>query len=149
VVAHGPGLLLAALVAIVLAYPAGVVTVALVAVATSVRWGTAWLVPLGGAQAVLGPAVAVGPAPAALASGLCAAALVLAAPPAPAAAVALGVSAALVAAGPSGSSGILIRIGATVVATALAFGLGRFGRLRVRTVVAAALAAAALGAAVV
>ena len=147
--AHGPGVVLAVLVAVVLASPVGAASAALVAVATSLRWGTAWLVPLGGAQAVLGPALLVGPASAAAASTLGAAALIVGAPPSPAAAAALGTTAALLVAGPAGASGVVVRVLATVVAVGLAYGAGRIGRFRVRTLVALALAALAVGLAAV
>jgi hypothetical protein len=140
---------LAVLVAVVLASPVGALSAGLVAVATSLRWGTAWLVPLGGAQAVLGSAVLVGPVSGAAASALGAAALLLAAPPPPAAAAALGTTAALLVAGPAGASGVVVRLLATVVGVGLAHGAGRLGRLRLRTLAALVLAAAALGLAAV
>jgi hypothetical protein len=144
-VAHGPGLLLALLVAALVTNLAGVVTVGLVAVATSVRWGTAWLVPITGAQAVLGPAIAVGPASAAAASAMCGVALVLAGPSSPAAALAVGASAALVVAGPAGAGGVALRLLATVVCTGAVLALGQLGRARLRAVLAVVVAAVALG----
>jgi hypothetical protein len=146
VVARGPGAVLAGLVAVVLATPVGVATAALVAVATWLRWGSAWLVSVTGAQAVLGAAGVVGPPSAAASSWLAAVALVVAVPGGSAlAAVASGAAAALLVAGPAGVDGIAIRVAATAVATLLALVVGRLRWRRVPAVLALVLAAAAVG----
>jgi hypothetical protein len=101
--------------------PAGV-TGAAVAVAVSTRWGSSSLAAAAGAQAVLGPALVVGPWPA-LVSGWCAAAaLLLAAPPGLVAPV-FGAAAALVAAGPGATSlgNGAIRFGALAAGAAAAW----------------------------
>ena len=135
-VAHGPLALLAALAALTLASPAGGAVAGLAALATYLRWGTGWLVAVGGAQAVLGPAVAVGPATAAASATLASAALLVATPRSVPAAAAIGTTAALLACGPAGGDGVLARLVATVVCVAAAFGVSRLPHLRLRTVAA-------------
>lgn len=132
------------LIAVVLAYPAGIATAVLVAVATAARWGAPWLGAIGGAQAVLGPGGLVGPEAAAASAWLGAAALVLATPGRSyLAAIALGTTAAFLVAGPAGTGGILVRIVASVVLSALAVAVGRQPRRRLPAVVALVLAAVA------
>jgi hypothetical protein len=146
VVARGPGAVLALLVAVVLAAPIGVVTAALVAAATWLRWGSTWLVAVSGAQAVLGPAAVVGPAAASVSSWLAAAALVVAVPGGSVlAALATGTTAGLLVAGPAGVGGIPLRVAATVVATLLALAVGRLRWRRVPAVLALLLAVGAVG----
>lgn len=135
-VARGPLALLAAGAALTLASPAGAAVGGLAVLATYLRWGTGWLVAVGGAQAVLGPAVAVGPATAAASATLASAGLLLATPRSTLSAVALGTTAALLAYGPAGGDGVLARLGATVVCVALALGGSRLPQLRRRTVAA-------------
>lgn len=147
-VAHGPIAPLAAGVALTLASPAGAAVAGLAAVATYLRWGTGWLVAVGGAQAVLGPAVVVGPATAAASATLATAALVLATPRSATAAVAIGTTAALLACGPAGGDGVLARLVATVVCVAAAFGVSRLPHLRRRTVAAVAVSVAAVALAI-
>ena len=109
------------LLAVAVAAPLAVVGVAAAGVTTMVRWHTGWLVPVTGAQVVLGPAVAVGPARLALASACAAAAVLLATPPVSwTGAIASGTAAAFVAAGCTWP----VRIGATVLCAALALGVG-------------------------
>ena len=134
------------LVAVVLAYPVGIATAALVAVATAARWGSSWLVAIGGAQAVLGVGGLVGPEAAAASSWLAAAALVVAAPGRSyLASIALGTTAAFLIAGPAGSDGVLTRILASVVLSGLAVAVGHQRRRRLPALVALVLAAAAAG----
>ena len=145
VVAHGPALVLAALVAVTLAYPLGLATSSLAFVATTIRWGSGWLVALAGAQAVLGPAITVGPV-ASAASSWCAAASLVVAVPDRSLVVAAGVGtvAALLAAGPGGWDGIAVRVLATAVAVGATVLVGRLGRARMRAIAAAVLAVAAV-----
>jgi hypothetical protein len=109
--------------------------------ATYLRWGSGWLVAVGGAQAVLGPAVTVGPASAAWSSALAAVALLLLAPRYLLVAVALGTTAAFIACGPTADG---IRVLATVAGVAVAYGVSRLPALRWRTAAALVLAAAAV-----
>lgn len=105
--------MLAAALAVVAAHRVATGAIALAAAAVAVRWGTTSLAAVGGAQAVLGPAVLTGP-PAAAASSLFAAlTLVLLSPAANLRAVAVGVAAAQLAVGPAGVGGIAIRSVAT------------------------------------
>jgi hypothetical protein len=137
---------LAVLLATVLAAPIGIVTAALVALATWLRWGSTWLVAVTGAQAVLGPAAVVGPPSAAASSWLAAAALLLAVPGGSAlAALATGATAALLVAGPAGVGGIPVRVAVTALATLVAFGVGRLRWRRVPAVLALLLAVGAVG----
>jgi hypothetical protein len=140
---------LAALVAAALGYPLAGATVALAFVATTIRWGSGWLVAVSGAQAVLGPAITVGPVAAALSSWCAAAAVIVAAPDRSlVAAAGTGTAAAFLAAGPGGWDGVAVRLLATVLAVAATVGVGRFGRARLRALVAAGLAVGAVGLAV-
>lgn len=130
----------------VLATPVGVATVALVAWATALRWGSVWLVAVGGAQAVLGSAGVVGPAPAAASAWLAAGALVLGVPGGSIAAVlATGTAAALLLAGPSGTDGIAVRVAASLVLSLLAFGVGQLRWRRIPAAAAFVLAVSAVG----
>jgi hypothetical protein len=125
VVGHGPGIVLALLVAVVVAAPAGVVAVGLASWASWARWGTAWLSGIGGAQAVLGIGLVVGPASETVSGVLAAAAIVLAVPPVSwMGALAVGSSAAFLVAGPVGASGSLARVLATLVCGGVALGIG-------------------------
>lgn len=147
-VAHGPLALLAAGAALTLASPAGAAVAALAALASYLRWGTGWLVAVGGAQAVLGPAVTVGPATAAASAVLASAALLLSTTRSVLAAVAVGTTAALLAWGPAGGDGAPARLVATAVCVVAAFGLSRLPHLRLRTVAALVASAAAVGLAI-
>jgi hypothetical protein len=125
-IAHGPGLVLVALVGLVAGSGVGAAAVVLAGVATWWRWDSAWLVPIGGAQAVLGPAGLVGPPAAAAASWLAAAGLVLLTPRrSMAGALVTGGVAAFVVAGPAGGDGVPTRVLATAVAVGLAWVVGR------------------------
>jgi hypothetical protein len=149
-VAHGPAVVLGILVAIAIGYPLAAATAGLALLATSIRWGSGWLVAFTGAQAVLGPAVFVGPAAAAVSSWLAAAALVVAVPDRSIiVATGSGAAAALLVAGPGGWGGVAVRVVATVALVAAAVLSGRLGRPRERALGAAALAAAAVVIAVV
>ncbi|MCU1484050.1 MAG: hypothetical protein JWN67_796 [Actinomycetia bacterium] len=135
---------LAVLVAVVLGSPVGALTSVLAFLAACWRWGSGWLVAVVGAQAVLGPAGAVGPPSAALSSWLAAVALVVAVPGASlVAALAVGASAALVVAGPAGLDGAGTRLAATAALGLLAFGVGRLRWRRWPALVALALAVGA------
>jgi hypothetical protein len=144
VVAHGPVAVLAVLVAVVLGSPVGWATAGLAFLAACWRWGSGWLVALVGAQAVLGPAGAVGPASAAASSWLGAAALVAAAPGSSVVgALAVGAGAGVLVAGPAGLDGAATREAATLALALLAFGVGRLRWRRVPALVGLALAVAA------
>lgn len=144
-VAHGPALILAVLVAMTLGYPLGAATAGLAFVAATIRWGSGWLVAIAGAQAVLGPAITVGPVAAASSSWLSAACLIIAVPDRSAvAAASVGVAAALVAAGPAGWDGAAVRLLAAVVAVAAAVAAGRIGHARLRAAGGLACAATAV-----
>ena len=148
-VAHGPALVLAVLVTVTLGYPLAAVTSGLAVAAATIRWGSGWLVAISGAQAVLGPAVVVGPAAAAASSWLAAACLVIAVPDRSIVpAVGVGVVAALLAAGPGGWDGVAVRALASVLAVAAAIGVARIGHVRMRAIGAVGLAALALGLAI-
>jgi len=106
-----------------------VVATAVVAACLSVafRWGSTSLDAIAGAQAVLGPAGAVGSGPEAISAWCAAAVLVLAAPRgwrAPA----FGLAAALFVAGPAAADGaaLALRLGAGVAAAGLAVAAGRW-----------------------
>lgn len=130
----------------VFATPVGGATIALVAWATALRWGSVWLVAVGGAQAVLGSGGVVGPAPAAASAWFAAGALVLGVPGGSiAAAVATGATAAFLLAGPSGTDGIAVRVAATLVLSLLAFGVGCLPWRRIPAVAGFGLAVAAVG----
>lgn len=94
---------------------AGVAAV-LAGVAVLVRWGTTSLGGIGGDQAVLGWAGAVGPALAAASTWCAAAALVLVPRTRWPVAVGAGALAALVVAGPTDTAGWAVRVVATIVA---------------------------------
>jgi hypothetical protein len=144
--------------------------------ASAWRWSSTALEDIAGAQAVLGPAGAVDPASAAVAAWLGALAIVLATPnlleawlfeKADAGAIsrdappwlrqglawlpagAFGASAATVVAGPAVSDDLWIRVAATIVAIALAWGTSKRRRVLhhplVLDAVAAVLGAASLG----
>ena len=116
--------MLVALLAIVVAAPVAVAGLGLAAWATALRWGTVWLGPIGGAQAVLGNGLVVGPPVATVSGVLAAAAIVLAAPAVSwLGAVAVGTSAAFVVAGPVGADGAAARVAGSVVCIALALGV--------------------------
>jgi hypothetical protein len=145
VVAHGPAIVLAVLVAVTLGYPLGAATAGLAFVAATIRWGSGWLVAVAGAQAVLGPAITVGPAAAATSSWLAAASLVAAVPDRSlVSATGVGVAAALLAAGPGGWDGVAVRVLATVIAIAATVAAGRVGHARARALGAIALAVGAV-----
>jgi hypothetical protein len=148
-VAHGPGVVLVGLVALVVGSPVGGAAVVLAGVATWWRWDSAWLVPIGGAQAVLGPAGLVGPPAAAAASWLVAATLVLLTPHrSVGGALVTGAGAAFVVAGPAGVEGMGTRVLATAAAVGVALAVSRLRWSRHRTggALVAALAAAVLAA---
>ena len=84
----------------IVATRAGAVASLVATTAVIVRWGGPSLAAVAGGQAVLGPAITLGSAGAALASLLAALALVLVAPRTPVLAVAVGVVAASLAIGP-------------------------------------------------
>jgi hypothetical protein len=118
---RGPVALLGVLLVVVVAAPVGAAGVAAALLATTLRWSSGWLGPIGAAQTVLGTGLVVGPATE-TASGLAAAAaLVLATPKRSVpAAVALGVAAAFLVAGPAGASSANTRILASGACVALA-----------------------------
>jgi hypothetical protein len=120
---------------------AGVAVGALAVFAVWLRWGSGWLVAVGGAQAVLGPAFLVGPTSAAWSSALAALALVVAAPRYLLVAVALGATAALIACGPTADP---LRLLATFIGVGAAVGASRLPWGRWRTVGAVLLAVAAV-----
>jgi len=161
VLSRGDALVLAALLAVVAWRPAALAVVPAL-LASSWRWGSTSLEALAGAQAVLGPAGIVGPAVAATASWLAAAAILLSVPShvggmgrreagagAPnrlVGAAAAGAAAAAVVAGPAPGGDVWIRVAGTVVAAMLALGIAplRRGHGRVsRTLDVAAVGAAA------
>lgn len=76
----GSAVLLGGLLVVVVRRPAPAMAVTGALLAVAVRWGSASLSGLAGAQAVLGPAGLVGPRPAAASAWLAGAALVLAVP---------------------------------------------------------------------
>ena len=121
---RGPVALLALLLVVVVAAPVSAAGVAAALLATTWRWSSGWLGPIGAAQAVLGTGLVVGPA-IETASGFAAAtALVLATPKRSIpAAVALGAAAALLVAGPAGAASAGTRILASGVCVALALGV--------------------------
>jgi hypothetical protein len=140
--------LLAALVSVVVATPAAVVATALVAVSVVARWGTGDLAALTGAQAVLGPAVMVGPAPAALSAGLAALAITLLGP----AGRARELSAFVLSAAAGATAGLLVygpgdlpvvRALSAIVGTAVVVGLGHLPRAHWRAMLAVVVAVAA------
>ena len=106
---------------IVVAAPVGAAGVAGALLATTWRWSSGWLGPIGAAQAVLGTGLVVGPA-ARTASGVAAAGALLLATPKRSvpAAIALAVAAAFVVAGPAGASSANTRVLATGACLALA-----------------------------
>jgi hypothetical protein len=128
-----------ALLLVVAAWRLAALAVVPALVASAWRWGSTSLDALAGAQAVLGPAGTVGPARAAAASWIAAAAVVLASPASPPVgdvrarpdlvtllvAGALGAAAADVVAGPSLQGAWWVRAVATVVAIGLAVVVGR------------------------
>lgn len=122
VLSTGDVFLLAALLGVAAASAAAGLTSTAVAVALATRWGSSSLAAAAGAQAVLGPALVVGPWPA-LASGWCAAAALLLAAPAGIAAPVFGAAAALVAAGPGATTvgNTAIRLGALAAGGAVAW----------------------------
>lgn len=171
VLSLGDALVLAAvLVVIAWRLPALVVVPALLA--SSWRWGSTSLDALAGAQAVLGPAGLVGPTPAAAASCLAAAALVLSSPARRGgliadtseatlshtsavahppfdivtglAALAIGATAADVVAGPSLGGDWWLRVAVTVMASGLALLVSRVRRRHQRPIDALAIAAGLL-----
>jgi hypothetical protein len=103
----------------------------LAVLASRLRWGSSDLDAIGGAQAVLGPAILVGPAAGAASAVLATIAVVLVATrsgerwPDVAAAAGLGVLAATLAAGPqvAGGAGAAVRFGAAVVGVVAAIGV--------------------------
>ena len=150
VVAHGPAVVLVVLVALALGYPLGGATAALAFLATTIRWGSGWLVAVSGAQAVLGSAIAVGPVAAAMSSWCAAAALIVAVPDGSlVAAAGVGTAAGFLAAGPGGWDGVAVRVLATALAVAATIGVSRLGHARRRAIGAAFLGLAAVGLAVV
>ncbi len=154
-----------------MAQPLGVGAVLLAGLAVLERWGSPSLEAVAGAQSVLGPGGVVGPASAAASAWFTAAALVLASPRAagreddaaagssrrhrlrPAAlvvALATGSTAALVVAGPELAVDLPLRLGATVLAVALAVVVSsqRWQVVSAGLALVAGVVAAALGAAV-
>src|SRR4051794_28909678 len=145
VVGHGPAVVPAALVALMLGYPLAVATAGLAFVATTIRWGSGWLVAVTGAQAVLGRAIAVGPAAAAASSWLAAGSLAMAVPDRSlVVAAGTGTVAALLVAGTGGWGGVVVRVLATAIAVGATVVAGRLGHARLRAIAAAALALAAV-----
>jgi hypothetical protein len=118
---RGPIALLGLLLVVVVAAPVSAVGVAAALLATTWRWSSGWLGPIGAAQAVLGTGLVVGPA-VQTASGLAAATALLLATPKRSipASVALAVTAAFVVAGPAGASSANTRVLATGACLALA-----------------------------
>jgi hypothetical protein len=94
--------------------------------ASVLRWGSSSLPAIAGAQAVLGPAVLVAPAAAALSAAATALALVCVAPPGPLAAP-FGIAAAVLAAGPAAStpSRLAVRVAAAAAGALLALVISR------------------------
>jgi len=112
---RGHLVVLAAALAVVAGRRVATGTIAVVAVAVAVRWGSTSLEAVGGAQAVLGPAALTGPVAGGLSSLLGALALVLVAPGGNLRAASVGAAAGLLAAGPGGTGGIAVRVASTVV----------------------------------
>lgn len=139
--------MLAAALAVLAAHRLATGAIALAAAAVAVRWGTTSLAAVGGAQAVLGPAVLTGPPAAAASSLLAALTLVLVSPAANLRAVAVGVAAAQLAAGPAGAGGIAIRAVATACFVILCLLARHLPPWRLRVAVGAGAAAFLLAAA--
>jgi hypothetical protein len=131
---RGEAVVLGLLLVVLELRPTTVVAVAGALVASSWRWGSTSLEAWAGAQAVLGPAGGVGPAPAAASAWLGAAALILALGrrPDPIRALPAGIAAATVLAGPGRGGDVPIRIIVAVGAATLAYGLGRLRARRPR-----------------
>lgn len=148
-VGHGHGAVLALLLGVLVAVPVPVVTVVLVALATAVRWGSPWLVAIGGAQGVLGPGGLVGPPLAAASAWLAAAALVLVVPGRTiVGGLATGVTAAFLVAGPAGDEGGGVRVLGTAAAVVVALLVSYQPRRRLPALVGVGLAVVATGLAV-
>lgn len=122
----------------------------LAVLAATVRWGSPSLASVAGAQAVLGPAVAVGPVLAAVSAGLAAVAVLLVAPRGWRA-VPFGLAAALVAAGPAATGWVeaAVRAPAALAGVLLALLVGRAPAESQRILVALVVAGAAVVAAAV
>jgi hypothetical protein len=130
------------------AVPALVAGLSLLAIA--IRWGTASITALAGAQAVLGPAVLVGPIAAAAGSVSAALALVLVAPGRLAAPV-FGAAAGAAVAGPGGSTAtdLATRGASMLLGAVMASAVDSFAPRRVLRPMALLMAAAAVVLAVV
>ena len=133
--------MLGVLVVLVVRTRAGAAAALVATTAVLVRWGGPELGAVGGGQAVLGPAVAIGTTAAAASSVLATLALALLAPRSAAVVVALGVVAGGVAAGPEIPHDLPVRAAGVVVAIGLAYG-ARW--VPFRQAVAVALAVVAL-----
>jgi hypothetical protein len=122
VLSTGDAFLLAFLLGVAAWRVAAGATGMLVAVMLLARWGSSSLAAAAGAQAVLGPALVVGPWPALVSTWCAVAALLLAAPVGLAAPI-FGAAAALVAAGPGATSAenAAARIAALAVGAAAAY----------------------------
>ena len=116
--------------------------------AVVVRWGSSSLDAIGGNQAVLGWAGAVGPAVAAASTWVAALAVVLSGRREWPAIVAGAALAALLVAGPTDAGGWWIRLAATALAAAVAFVANRSVSDRAASTIALAAAAVALALAV-
>jgi hypothetical protein len=139
-------LVLGALVALVAMTRWGAAAALLACTAVLVRWESPTLSAVGGAQAVLGPAIDVGSTGAAASAGLAALAVVLLAPPVRTrtwdllVAACLGVVAGTFVAGPTVPTDVAVRVVAAVVATAIAVGASRLPGRHMAAVGAGALA---------
>lgn len=115
------------LLAVLLGAAAGEVVTGVVAMlatgAVALRWGSTSLDAIAGAQSVLGPGAAVGPA-AAAASTWCAAAALVLAKPRGWSALLFGLTAGLVLAGPAASSLDLVAMRVVMASTGAALALG-------------------------
>lgn len=134
-------LVLGALLALVATTRAGAVAALAAAAAVLVRWRGPSLDAVAGAQAVLGPAVALGVGAAAMSSALAALSIVLLAPRQLPLVLALGIVAGAVAVGPAVPHDVIVRIAGAAACCGLAYA-ARW--IPVRQGVAAALAVLAL-----
>jgi hypothetical protein len=116
--------------------------------AAVVRWGSTSLAGIVGGQAVLGPALLVGPWPAAVSAGAAAVALLCVGQPGPTAAP-FGLAAALVVAGPATTSSgrLAVHLGAAVLGVLAALVIARQVGAEPRRRIAYAAAVVAIAAA--
>lgn len=140
----GDTVLLSALLGVAALSGAAGAVAGIVALSQLLRWGTTSLGAIAGAQAVLGPAAAVGSTPEALSAALSAAALILASPGG-VTAVPFGLAAGAFAAGPAVGSmdDAVVRAAAGVAAVGLSVAAGKWLPRRPSALAAGLVAAAA------